>query len=52
MPCVGFINRVGGHRVMTVYANVPEGMQTAKIQESIAQDLSKADLGPGVVWRR
>jgi multidrug efflux pump len=32
-PRVGFINRVGGYRVMTVSANVPEGMQTAKIQE-------------------
>jgi multidrug efflux pump len=50
-PRVGFINRVAGYRVMTVSANVPEGMQTAKIQESIAQELSKADLGPGVVWR-
>jgi multidrug efflux pump len=50
-PRVGYINRVGGYRVMTVSANVPEGMQTAKIQEGIAQDLSKADLGPGVVWR-
>jgi multidrug efflux pump len=50
-PRVGFINRVGGYRVMTVSANVPEGMQTAKIQEGIAEDLRKADLGPGVVWR-
>jgi multidrug efflux pump len=50
-PRVGFINRVAGYRVMTVSANVPEGMQTAKIQESIAQELNKADLGPGVVWR-
>jgi multidrug efflux pump len=50
-PRVGYINRVGGYRVMTVSANVPEGMQTAKIQEGIAQDLGKADLGPGVVWR-
>jgi multidrug efflux pump len=50
-PRVGFINRVAGYRVMTVSANVPEGMQTAKIQESITQELGKADLGPGVVWR-
>jgi multidrug efflux pump len=50
-PRVGYINRVAGYRVMTVSANVPEGMQTAKIQESIADDLRKADLGPGVVWR-
>ena len=50
-PRVGYINRVAGYRVMTVSANVPEGMQTAKIQEDIAQELRKADLGPGVVWR-
>jgi multidrug efflux pump len=50
-PRVGFINRVAGYRVMTVSANVPEGMQTAKIQEGIAEELRKADLGPGVVWR-
>jgi multidrug efflux pump len=50
-PRVGYINRVAGYRVMTVSANVPEGMQTAKIQEDIAQELGKADLGPGVVWR-
>src|ERR1700692_4687221 len=50
-PRVGYINRVAGYRVMTVSANVPEGAQTAKIQEDIAQELRKADLGPGVVWR-
>jgi multidrug efflux pump len=50
-PRVGYINRVAGYRVMTVSANVPEGMQTAKIQEDIAQELGKADFGPGVVWR-
>ena len=46
-PRVGYINRVAGYRVMTVSANVPEGMQTAKIQEGIADELRKADLGPG-----
>jgi multidrug efflux pump len=50
-PRVGYINRVAGYRVMTVSANVPEGMQSAKIQEGIRQELGKADLGPGVVWR-
>ncbi|HWF95238.1 MAG TPA: efflux RND transporter permease subunit [Xanthobacteraceae bacterium] len=50
-PRVGFINRVAGYRVMTVSANVPEGAQTAKIQEDITRELGKADLGPGVVWR-
>jgi multidrug efflux pump len=50
-PRVGYINRVAGYRVMTVSANVPEGAQTAKIQQDITQELGKADLGPGVVWR-
>jgi len=50
-PRVGYINRVNGYRVMTVSANVPEGAQTAKIQEDIAQQLRAAELGPGVVWR-
>jgi multidrug efflux pump len=48
---VGYINRVNGYRVMTVSANVPEGAQTANIQQEIAQELNKADLGSGVVWR-
>jgi multidrug efflux pump len=50
-PRVGYINRVNGYRVMTVSANVPEGAQTANIQQEIAQELGKADLGSGVVWR-
>jgi multidrug efflux pump len=50
-PRVGYINRVNGYRVMTVSANVPEGAQTANIQQEIARELGKADLGPGVVWR-
>ena len=30
---VGYINRVNGNRVMTVSANVAEGVQTAKVQQ-------------------
>jgi multidrug efflux pump len=48
---VGYINRVGGNRVMTVSANVAEGVQTAKVQQEIAAELSKADLGAGVTWK-
>ncbi len=48
---VGYINRVGGYRVMTVSANVVEGVQTAQVQQAIAEELGKTDLGPGVVWR-
>src|ERR671937_1976707 len=35
-PRVGYINRVNGNRVMTVSANVAEGVQTAKVQQEIA----------------
>ena len=51
-PRVGYINRVAGNRVMTVSANVAAGVQTAKVQEDIAAELSKTDLGPGVTWRQ
>src|SRR6266436_2593775 len=50
-PRVGYINRVNGNRVITVSANVTEGVQTAKIQQEIAADLAKADLGAGVTFR-
>ena len=50
-PRVGYINRVAGNRVMTVSANVAQGVQTAKVQEEIAQELAKTDLGSGVTWR-
>jgi multidrug efflux pump len=36
---------------MTVSANVPPGVQTAKVQEDIAKELATADLGAGVTWR-
>ena len=35
-PRVGYINRVNGNRVMTVSANVAEGVQSAKVQQEIA----------------
>src|SRR5207247_6748157 len=50
-PRVGYINRVNGNRVMTVSANVAEGVQTARIQEEITSALSKADLGAGVTFK-
>jgi multidrug efflux pump len=50
-PRVGFINRVAGNRVMTVSANLAEGVQSAKVQQEIAQQLAHADLGAGVLWR-
>src|SRR5205807_314559 len=50
-PRVGYINRVAGNRVTTVSANVAEGVQTAKVQQEIAQALGRTDLGPGVTFR-
>jgi multidrug efflux pump len=50
-PRVGYINRVNSNRVMTVSANVAEGVQTAKIQQEIAAELAKTDLGSGVTFK-
>jgi multidrug efflux pump len=50
-PRVGYINRVAGNRVMTVSANVAQGVQTAKVQQAIAQELAQTDLGPGITWK-
>ena len=50
-PRVGYINRIAGNRVITVSANVAEGVQTAKVQAAIAAELNKAELGSGVIWR-
>jgi len=50
-PRVGYINRVNGNRVMTVAANVAQGVQTAKVQQEIASELARADLGPGVTFK-
>jgi multidrug efflux pump len=48
---VGYINRVGGNRVITVSSNVAEGVQSAKVQQEIAAELAKTDLGAGVTFR-
>jgi multidrug efflux pump len=47
----GNISRVAGNRIMTVSANVAQGVQSAKVQEDIARELAKADLGQNVTWR-
>jgi len=48
---VGYIYRVAGSRVMTVAANVAEGVQTAKVQEDITRELEHAGLPAGVLWK-
>jgi multidrug efflux pump len=50
-PRVGYINRVNSSRVMTVSANVAEGVQSAKVQQEITNALAKANLGPGVTFK-
>jgi multidrug efflux pump len=50
-PRVGHINRVNGNRVMTVSANVAEGVASAVVQQAIAADLARADLGTGVSFK-
>src|SRR5256714_431452 len=50
-PRVGYINRVNAARIMTVSANVAEGVQTAKVQQQIARELASVDLGNGVLFK-
>ena len=39
-PRVGHINRVDGNRVMTVSANIADGVQTAVVQQEITDELA------------
>jgi len=50
-PKVGLINRVDGHRVVTVTANVAEDVQSAVVQQQVLDALKAADLGPGVSYK-
>ena len=50
-PRVGQLNRVAGSRVITVSANVTEGVQSAVVQQKVIETLSKLDLGPGVTFK-
>src|SRR5881227_1063260 len=50
-PRVGNINRIGGNRVITVSSNVAEGVQSAKVQQELTEQLARADLGPSVTFR-
>src|SRR5436853_1419577 len=48
---VGNINRINGNRVITVSSNVADGVQSAKVQQELTQDLATADLGQNVTFR-
>ena len=48
---VGYINRVNAHRVITVAANIADGVQNAALQQEITKELNATDLGPGVTFK-
>src|SRR6185312_984555 len=48
---VGYINRVNAQRVMTVSANIADGVQNAVVQKEITDKLAAADLGQGVTFK-
>jgi multidrug efflux pump len=47
----GVINRIDGRRVITVTANVAEGVQSAAVQAEIARQLGATDFGGVVDWK-
>ena len=47
----GIINRIDGKRVITVTANLAEGVQTAAVTQEIAAELANADFGGLVQWK-
>lgn len=47
----GTINRIDGKRVITVTANIAEGVQTAPIQAAVKQQLEEADFQGLVTWK-
>ncbi|MGE3150332.1 MAG: efflux RND transporter permease subunit, partial [Pseudorhodoplanes sp.] len=48
---VGYINRVAGNRVMTVSANLAEGVQSARVQQEILAELASTDFGSGITFK-
>jgi len=48
---VGIIHRIDGKRVVTVTANVAEGVQTAAVTQAISEQLSQTDFGGLVTWK-
>ncbi len=47
----GIVNRVDAKRVVTVTANVAEGVQSAFVQEAVKRQLEKADFQGLVDWK-
>ncbi len=50
-PRVGYINRVNANRVMTVSANIADGVQNALVQKEVIDRVSKTELGDGVTFK-
>ena len=48
---VGNIKRVNANRIITVQSNVAAGAQSSVVQQEIAAEISKLDLGQGVLWK-
>jgi multidrug efflux pump len=48
---VGRLTRVDGERVLTVSANLREGVQAADVQGAVTKELSSLDLGPGIRFK-
>ncbi|HTL27157.1 MAG TPA: efflux RND transporter permease subunit [Burkholderiales bacterium] len=48
---VGNINRINGNRIITVSSNVAEGVQSAKVQQELTEQLAKTDLGSNVTFK-
>src|SRR5690606_15045184 len=48
---VGLINRVNAQRVVTVTANVAEGVQTAQVQQAVMEALAKENFGEGIAFK-
>ncbi|MEO8667274.1 MAG: efflux RND transporter permease subunit, partial [Bauldia sp.] len=48
---VGVIHRVDGIRVVSVTANVAKGVNVAAVQQTVTEELKKADFGGVVDWK-
>lgn len=48
---VGVINRIDGRRIVTVTANVAEGVQTSAVQAQVKEMLDEADFDGLVTWK-
>ena len=50
-PSVGTLNRVNAQRVVSLSANVAEGVPSAQVQREVTAALETLGLGPGIFYR-